>query len=186
MQVFEGITLNDGEEVIGKINKSWLAALGGVIGFLVFLGAGIVIFATSGVFSAPSETDDFAGPPSTMGIAYGSLCVVVGVGILIGTLLSIAHVKLILTNKRVIGTRGVFARNNIDVPLSKIDAVSVKRSFLGSLLGYQSIQVFSPSIAAMSRKGKGSTFGYAKNADEFKNAVVQEIDKLERKEQSAS
>ncbi len=182
---YEGITLNDGEEVVCKIVKNPLAALGGVIWFVFFLIIGIVVYASTGAFAPPAEPNEYGYANNglrTVGLTYGSLLIFIGVIILVCVLLSLAHVKLILTNKRVIGTRGVFARDNIDIPLSKIDAVSVKRSFFGSIFGYQSVQVFSPSTATISRKG--SMFGYAKNATEFKNAVVQEIDKFEKREQA--
>lgn len=61
MTQYEGIWLNDGEEVICKLRKSMLAALSGVIGFVIFLILGIVIFATGGVFRVEAEEMMYTG-----------------------------------------------------------------------------------------------------------------------------
>lgn len=200
MTQYEGIWLNDGEEVICKLRKSMLAALSGVIGFVIFLILGIVIFATGGVFrvstpttgEVPVEAEEMMQTVNRtvrtfriMNIAYGCSLIFIGALILLCVLLSLAHVKLILTNRRVIGSRGVFSRSNIDIPISKVDAINISRSLFGAILGYQSVQVLSPSTTAMSRRGKGAMFRYAKNATEFKNAVLQVIDQLEKKEKPA-
>lgn len=184
MTQYEGIWLNDGEEVICKLRKSMLAALSGVIGFVIFLILGIVIFATGGVFRAEAEEMMDTGL-RILYIVYGCTFIFMGAMILLGVLLSLAHVKLILTNRRVIGSYGVFSRSNIDIPISKVDAINISRSLFGAILGYQSVQVLSPSTTAMSRRGKGAMFRYAKNATEFKNAVLQVIDQLEKKEKPA-
>lgn len=187
MTQYEGIWLNDGEEVICKLRKSMLAALSGVIGFVIFLILGIVIFATGGVFRVEAEEMMYTGNRTLriMNIVYGCTFIFMGALILLCVLLSLAHVKLILTNRRVIGSYGVFSRSNIDIPISKVDAINISRSLFGAILGYQSVQVLSPSTTAMSRRGKGAMFRYAKNATEFKNAVLQVIDQLEKKEKPA-
>lgn len=41
--------------------------------------------------------------------------------------------KLVLTNKRLIGTKGIFKKEMLDVPLDKIDNVSVKTKFSESI-----------------------------------------------------
>ena len=41
--------------------------------------------------------------------------------------------KLVLTNKRLMGTKGIFKKEILDVPLDKIDNVSVKTKFSESI-----------------------------------------------------
>lgn len=53
--------------------------------------------------------------------------------------------KFILTNKRLIGTKGVFKKEKLDVPLEKIDNVSVKTGVtesVGDLTVFSNKSVF--------------------------------------------
>ena len=174
MEEFEGIVLNAGERVISRIEKSKLGMLGGLIVFLLLLVIGIVVYAVTGVFSSAEEYSY----SKTMGLTYGSLLIFFGALYFLLVWLSYRHVKLVLTDRRVIGSTGMVSRNNIDIPLSKVDAVNLQRGLFGALFGYYSVQVFSPSTALVSRK-KGLVFRYAKNAVTFKNALVEELDRMQ-------
>lgn len=56
-----------------------------------------------------------------------------------GKLGSLFTTDLALTNKRVIGKRGLFIKRNVDVPYSEVAGVKVKRGLLGGLFDYGSL-----------------------------------------------
>lgn len=89
--------------------------------------------------------------------------------------------RLVVTDKRLYGRVGVLAKETLDIPLTKLDNVAVKRDAWGAIFGYNSIVVASTV--------SNFTFNYAANAEKFKSAIfdAQEIAKeTERKEKAKS
>jgi uncharacterized membrane protein YdbT with pleckstrin-like domain len=76
-----------------------------------------------------------------------------------------------LTNKRVIGKVNLIWRKTIDSPLNKIDSVSVKRGLFGMFLGYGTI--------CIKTSREEFAFTYMKRPNDFKNMVMEQIDKYE-------
>lgn len=73
-----------------------------------------------------------------------------------------------VTDRRILGKTGVFSLQMIDIPIGKIDAISVKTPFLGRIFNYSTIEVESGQ----------STIDYklAKDAQKVKNIISQAIE----------
>lgn len=78
---------------------------------------------------------------------------------------SLKNTNLVLTNKRIIGRVGLFSKESLDAPLSKITTVSVRKR-MGEAHGVVNI-----STAA-------GNFNYrpVANAEEFRDAVMNQIE----------
>lgn len=81
----------------------------------------------------------------------------------------IIKTKLALTNRRVIGKKGIFGTQSLDFPISKIDSIIVCSSFLGKIFHYNNIQIKSTN-ATRALKFKGIS-----NANDFRNAIIEAI-----------
>lgn len=79
--------------------------------------------------------------------------------------------ELALTNKRVVGKTGVFSTKTLDAPLNKIQNVSEEQSFWGKMFHYSTLTI----------KTSAGEFSFEcmKSGAEFKNAVMQEIDRYD-------
>ena len=49
--------------------------------------------------------------------------------------------KLVGTNKRILGKTGVIRRNSVDLPLNKVESVTLKQSIMGRIFQYGSVVV---------------------------------------------
>lgn len=92
--------------------------------------------------------------------------IIVGIDLLI-----LNHTALALTNKRIFGKTGVINTKSMDSPINKINSVSVNQGFWGKILNYSTVSV---STSSGSFK-----FAYIKNADEFKEKTMEQIDEYE-------
>lgn len=80
-------------------------------------------------------------------------------------LLDIKNQELVVTNKRVLGKRGILGVKTIDILLDKIESVTVNAGFIGRIIGYYTIRI----------SGSGTTklaFIGIKNAEEIKNMIA--------------
>ena len=55
--------------------------------------------------------------------------------------------KLGFSNKRVLGEYGVFKTYTIDIPLNKVNNVSISKGVFGSIFGYGNVHIISSSVA---------------------------------------
>lgn len=81
------------------------------------------------------------------------------------------NTRLALTNKRIYGKTGIINTKSMDSPISKINSVSVEQGFWGKVFRYSTI-----SVSTSSGTYK---FAYIKNADEFKEKTMEQIDAYE-------
>lgn len=81
------------------------------------------------------------------------------------------NTRLALTNKRIYGKTGIINTKSMDSPISKINSVSVEQGFWGKVFRYSTI-----SVSTSSGTFK---FAYIKNADEFKEKTMEQIDAYE-------
>lgn len=81
------------------------------------------------------------------------------------------NTKLAITDKRVVGKVGVFNTDSLDAPLNKIQNVSVEQPFWGKVFNYGTVCISTASGIF--------EFGAIKNADEFKNTILDQIEKYE-------
>lgn len=100
---------------------------------------------------------------------------------LIKRLINFFTMSLAITNKRVVGKIGLLRIYALDIHIDKIDHVEISASFLGRLLRYYTLRVFSVGGTGMGSKstrdnnGKFVFVGIT-NATEFKNVVNRAIE----------
>ena len=151
--------LTRGEIIEIKAKFSFLAAIGPIIWFIFMaLIAGILFFAQV----------DAKEPTFLPCIIF----IIIGLVPLLVRLLVLWCANLVITNKRVLGKNGIIRINSLDYPIAKIDNVSVKQGFWGSLLRFSTIEIRGPGGGDSSIK-----FKYIKNAREFKNHLTEAIEK---------
>ncbi|MBQ9773423.1 MAG: PH domain-containing protein [Clostridia bacterium] len=119
---------------------------------------------------------DFAGWP----VVFPALIAVVEVISAILATLRYKGEEMALTNKRVVGKKGLVARSMIDIPVSQIESVTVDESFWGRLFHYGKVEISTGDLGGDSLKG-------VKNADAFKQAVMAQVEayKQERDKEQA-
>ena len=107
------------------------------------------------------------------------------------TILSRLNATLAVTNKRVLGKRGLLSIKAIDYPIDKIDNVSLSTGFFGRIFKYYNLSVKTAGDGmpnAVNAVG-GIMFSGIENAVEFKNHITiaieehaEEARKLQAKE----
>lgn len=96
------------------------------------------------------------------GIVFGLLIFVLfGCKPLLGYLSN----SLIITNKRVYGITGIIKKEELDIPINKVNAISVSNTLLGGILGYKKVKITS--------MGDGWLFNYVTNANEIKRTFYE-------------
>ena len=80
--------------------------------------------------------------------------------------------ELAFTNKRVIGKTGVFSSRALDATLEKIDSVATSSGLFGKIFGYGKISIRTAADRF--------DFKYVKRPEEFKRALMAQIDKAEQ------
>lgn len=99
-------------------------------------------------------------------IALIIAAILIGVKILI-----VANTELGLTTKKVLGKTGVINTKVMDAPIGKVNSVMVEQGLIGKIFGYSKV-IISTSSGAFK-------FDYIKNADDFRGAVMHQVDKAE-------
>ncbi len=153
-------SLNKNESVVARANFSWVAVVPAVIW---------LVLAVVGAFVGLAQLN-FDGTI----ITYVKIAsIVIGVLPMIVRVLWLALAALVITDRRVIGKVGIIKKESIDMPIHKVDNVSVKTSFVGRLLGYSTITI-------MSASGK-TQFKLIGKADKFKNQITNAIEQAAEK-----
>lgn len=81
-------------------------------------------------------------------------------------------ITLLLTNKRIIGLTGFLLVKELDIPLSKIQAVSVIQGIFGRLFNYGTINICNGAIRLT-----GYHFASMKNCFELSDSIMSTVDK---------
>lgn len=83
-------------------------------------------------------------------------------------LFNISNIELALTDKKIIGKYGVIKIKTINMPIEYVTEISVEQNWFEKKFGYGTIII--------STFSGNYNFDYIKNADSFRNAVVEQID----------
>jgi uncharacterized membrane protein YdbT with pleckstrin-like domain len=97
------------------------------------------------------------------------------IGPILFVLVAVLNVKtteLAVTNKKVVGKAGWISRRSVDLPLQKVESITISESILGRVFGYGSV-----SIAGTG--GHQVAIPYIKGPVSFKQAVMTLVDKLQ-------
>ena len=177
--------LNDKEKIIAKAKFSWRAIIKSVIWlsiciafyfYLSFHIGGLEeqmdLVSSKNPFIANDEIIGYMGVIKALEIVQ---YIVLTIGIL-PSLFQIINIKmsvLAITDRRVIGKTGIIRVVALDMPLSKVDNISLNTQFWGRILGYSTIEVKSASGAW--------GFKYIAHANEFKNSVTEALEEAEQR-----
>lgn len=163
------------EKVVLRIKKSWLSMLAPIIWAVLFVVLGILamVFISGAVQEGGNQED-----ADKIGLILMLVCFAIAILIVVIAVLKYLSWELALTNKRLIGKKGLLRVDALDVPLDKIDHVDVNASFWQRLLHYYRISVSSVGGSTSSgKRGKGDAgFVGVVNANEFKNAVTEAVE----------
>ena len=85
--------------------------------------------------------------------------------------ITISKIELTLTSQRVIGRVGVVSRDIMDAKLDKVATVKIEESFWGRIFKFANVII--------STGGDNFVFRGIKNANSFKNKVMNEIEEYE-------
>lgn len=83
-----------------------------------------------------------------------------------------------LTNKRVIGKTGIIAGATVDLPINKVQSATVVKGFWGGILGYGAVKITTAG-------GDPIILPYIAQANNFKNAIMAQIEQYEEDKQKA-
>lgn len=78
-------------------------------------------------------------------------------------LIKILTTELCFTNQRVIGKYGLFATKTLDMPIAKVNDISITKNIFGHMFNYGTIVIQSSSSKYI--------FQFVKNPDSFKNEL---------------
>lgn len=73
--------------------------------------------------------------------------------------------SLYITNKRVYGSVGFIKKEELDMPLKSINAISISKGLFGSIFGYAKVSI--------TTNGEGWTFKFVSNAKELKKVFYE-------------
>lgn len=74
-----------------------------------------------------------------------AMCIFIGFVWIIKDIITFCTTKLIITNKKIMGKRGLIHIVNLDSPLNKISGVGVKQGLFGQIFNYGTITVTTAS-----------------------------------------
>ncbi len=156
--------LRSGETILLKAKINPLAAVRSFVFCLVFVVGGILLKVLAFGKLGEESLDK-------VGTIIMLVMIAIGVIILLYRILYLSSMTLAATDKRVIGKVGIIKKNVLDYPIEKVDNVSLKSSFFGSIFRYSSVCVQGASSEA------AIVFVGISNANQFKNAVTDAIEK---------
>ena len=174
------------ERVVARIKHSWVGLISVTVISLFFIVFGIVVFFIPEIISNAINEKIKDGFSVVMLKVLGVTLMVFGVSYFLGQFFEIKCAQLVLTNKRMFGRRGLFAKRTVDILLSKIDTINISNGFFGAIFHYGSIQIISAGIGTMTRAERAAyIYPFVANTTEFRNAVLQTIDKVKEEERLA-
>jgi uncharacterized membrane protein YdbT with pleckstrin-like domain len=82
---------------------------------------------------------------------------------------NVVTTELAVTNKRVIGTVGVFRRVSIDIPLARLESISINQDIIGRVFGFGSLSIHGIG-------GNNVTVSHIKSPLSFRRVVMNLLD----------
>ncbi len=146
--------LSKDEKIINKAKVSGLA----IIPRLILFAYNLIFFIV--ILSGPTKDATI----------FFSVLITLSLLILIIRIAFLSSLELAITNKRIIGKKGVLRTITLDARLEKVDSIRVKQYLLGKIFKYST-----KCIVTDSSKIK---FRFIKNAEKFRVLVTEEIDRV--------
>lgn len=135
---------------------------------------------TSGVPVAAEDSENIEilmRVTGALSIALWILFILVGLLPFLVRLCRFYSFTLALTNKRVVGKAGILRIHSMDYPIDKIDHVEIKAGIFGNLFKYAELSVMSVGSADMHYSKTRKMFVGIRNAQEFKDAVTEAVER---------
>ncbi len=180
--------LGKDEKILARVTHSKAALISAIftvcicfaIGFGLWYGIGAILTKITAYDRAIEE----------VGFLLQITCLIaplfLGTVFFLRTAVSIACNQLVVTNKRLVGRKGMISKNLIDFLLLKLDNIRVKNSFFGALFHYGTLEVVSAgSQQVVNGMSVNLKFPYVKNTEEFRRAVLAAIDKAKEEDREA-
>ena len=95
----------------------------------------------------------------------------VGIVFIIMAIINVKSTELAVTNKKLIGKIGFIRRSSIDIPIQKIESVSIEQSLVGRFLNYGTLTIKGTG-------GDGITIQNIKNPLLFRKTVMTMMDEF--------
>lgn len=159
--------LQNGEAVVAKAKINPLAAFPQILQAIIFIAIAIV----AAVFLGKAENMD-SNARSTMTIAIVVVCLLIGLLPLLIKIIKLSGTVLAVTNKRVVGKIGLVGVKSLDLPINKVETVSIKSSFWGGVFKFSQIV-----IKSASGDDDGLHWAGISNANEMKNTITAAIER---------
>ncbi len=86
----------------------------------------------------------YLGPILILILGFVTAIFIIGIVLIVYASVAIARlasIEVAVTNKRVVGKIGIFAKNSLDLRLTKLEGVSVRRGLLGAMFNYGSVSI---------------------------------------------
>ncbi len=163
--------LQNGETVILKAKINFMAIFGQLLWALIVIIINIILLVLR-------QKDPLGGSNSAV-IASQAILLVFGLLPLIIQIIRLSFTVLALTNKRVIGKTGIVAMKSLDIPINKVETVTIQTSFWGRIFKFYTIVIKNASDPI------GLRLQGIKNAAEMKNAITSAIEKHEEEARRA-
>jgi len=153
--------LSAGETLRYKTGCHWIVLLWPMVGGLILGLVGFAMLANG--WLAARKGVSYPGV-----IVVGAIACLVAVALLAGGIIRRISTEVVVSNKRVLIKTGLFSRRSIEVLLTRVESVGMKRTLAGRILGYGTVVV----------NGIGGTreeFERIRHVNEFKQTVQAEL-----------
>lgn len=183
------------EKILARVTHSKAALVSAIVAVSICLavalglwyGVGAILAKIEGNTQAEEETIDLLLQIfSVIQIVLLIIPLLIGVALFLRAAIAIACNQLVVTNKRLVGRKGLISKNLIDILLLKLDNIRVKNSMFGALFHYGTLEVVSAgSQQIVNGRTVNLEFPYVKNTEEFRRAVLAAIDKAKDEDREA-
>ncbi len=146
--------LQNGESVLISAAFSKVGALPWLIFLIICIPSGIVIVLLYNMLNMLA-----------FGIVSCIMFIFIGFIPFIVAIIDIQKQELVVTNKRVLGKRGILHLHTLDLMINKIESVTISASFIGRMTGCYRITFSGSGTTKL-------TFYGVKNAEALKNAIA--------------
>ncbi len=179
------------EKILARVTHSKAAIIGDFVLAIIVVGIAVGIY--YGVGALGGWLISLGAPDVFDVITLVIQAIVLAVGVLIGVwnilsgALQIKFNQLVVTNKRLLGRKGIIAKTVIDMPLTKLDNIQSNNGIFGGIFHYGELKIVS---AGSQRIVNGNTvddlvYPYVKNTEAFRRDVLAAIDKAKEEEREA-
>ncbi len=165
--------LTKNEKVVNKAKINFLAILPWIILIVILISCFITFrnFCNDFIYDLPD------GEIASEVIFYfGLIFFIIFMIIPIIYILEILSIEVAITNKRIIGKKGLFSTTALDIPISQISNAGISLSFFGKIFKYATIEVSSTGMKIKNGNTESLKLKAISNSREFLNSINEAIE----------